>query len=147
VFVSGVETTSVQFVIEYLKGMGKEVMQGEIYEGTVVNVMSFGAFVNILPGKDGLVHVSQMAQGFVSDPGTIVQIGQTVRVWVTEVDAASGKIGLSMLFDEGGQPVVKAREEKSRQDRLAFGGASRRDRFNAPTRGGRDDFRRSNRRR
>lgn len=113
VFVSGTESDGVNRVLSYLQGMGKEVIVGEIYEGAVANIMPFGAFVNILPGRDGLVHVSQMAQGFVSDPNSLVSLGQTIRVWVTEVDSQTGKIGLSMLFDEAGQPLVKPREERA----------------------------------
>src|SRR3989344_6083775 len=113
VFVSGTDDAGVSHVLSYLQAMGKEVVVGEVYEGLVANIMPFGAFVNILPGRDGLVHVSQMAAGFVSDPNTLVKMGQTVRVWVTDVDATTGKIGLSMLFDEAGQPVVKPREERA----------------------------------
>jgi len=110
VFVSGIDSEGTQKVIAYLKAIGKEVAVGEVYEGTVVNIPAFGAFVNILPGRDGLVHVSQMAQGYVTDPNQIVKLGQVVRTWVTDVDATTGKIGLSMLFDESGQPFVKPRE-------------------------------------
>ncbi len=115
VFVTGVNTDGVQKALSYLKSFGKEIEVGEVYEGTVVNLPAFGAFVNILPGRDGLVHVSQMAQGYVSDPNSIVQLGQTVRTWVTDVDSTTGKVGLSMLFDESGQPFVKPKE--ARQDR------------------------------
>ncbi|TSC86818.1 MAG: polyribonucleotide nucleotidyltransferase [Microgenomates group bacterium Gr01-1014_16] len=131
VFVSGTDDAGVTNVLSYLQAMGKEVVVGEVYEGLVANIMPFGAFVNILPGRDGLVHVSQMAAGFVSDPSTIVQMGQTVRVWVTEVDATTGKIGLSMLFDDAGQPLVKAREPREARP-------PRHDSFSAPMRRGFD---------
>lgn len=122
VFVSGTDDAGVGHVLSYLQAMGKEVVVGEVYEGVVANIMPFGAFVNILPGRDGLVHVSQMASGFVSDPNTLVKMGQTVRVWVTDVDASTGKIGLSMLFDEAGQPVVKPREVREpRRDSFSSG--------------------------
>jgi len=133
VFVSGVEADGTQKVLAYLNSMSKEVMIGEVYEGTVVNIPAFGAFVNILPGKDGLVHVSQMAQGFVSDPNQLVKLGQVVRTWVTDVDITTGKIGLSMLFDESGQPFIKPREARTETPRnTGF--------FSAP-RGRRDDRR------
>ncbi len=113
VFITGLDAAGVAQAVAYVSALGKEVVAGEVYEGTVARLQPFGAFVNILPGKDGLVHVSQMAQGFVADPAAIVKEGQTVRVWVTEVDSQN-RINLSMLFDESGQPLVKAREERPR---------------------------------
>ncbi len=111
VFVSGVDQDGVNNAIGWIGSLGQEAKPGEIYEGTVARIQPFGAFVNILPGKDGLVHVSQMAQGFVSDPNQIVHEGDKIRVWVIEIDAQN-RISLSMLFDAAGQPLVKAREER-----------------------------------
>ncbi|MDP1743918.1 MAG: polyribonucleotide nucleotidyltransferase [Candidatus Amesbacteria bacterium] len=141
VFVTGVDTDSTNKVLEYLKSMGREIEVGEIFEGTVMNLAAFGAFVNILPGKDGLVHVSRMSTEYVGDPSTVVTVGQNVKVWVTEV-TPEGKVGLSMLFDENGNPAEKAVEP--RQDRpmgpRPFRPSDRspanrgNDRFNAPRR-------------
>ena len=130
VFVSGQDEAGVTKVLTYLEGMAKEVVVGATYVGTVARMQPFGAFVNILPGKDGLVHVSQMAQGFVKDPAEILHEGQEVKVWVTEIDD-QGRVNLSMLFDDSGQPFVKPREERA--PRPPMGG-----RFNAPQRGGFD---------
>ncbi len=123
VFVSGTDQDGVNGAIGWIGSLGQEAKPGEVYEGTVARIQPFGAFVNILPGKDGLVHVSQMAQGFVSDPNTIVHEGDKVRVWVTEIDSQN-RINLSMLFDEAGQPLVKAREPRREP---------RNDRFSAPS--------------
>lgn len=132
VFVTGVDEAKTQKVLDYLKAMGREVQVGEIFEGTVMNLAAFGAFVNILPGKDGLVHVSRMSTEYVNDPSTIVSPGQVLKVWVSEV-TPEGKIGLSMLFDEAGNPAEKAVEP--RQDRpmgpRPMGGGFR-DRRNGP---------------
>ena len=87
VFISGTDQDGVNGAISWIASLGQEVKAGEIYEGTVARIQPFGAFVNILPGKDGLVHVSQMAQGFVADPNQIVHEGDKVRVWVIEIDA------------------------------------------------------------
>lgn len=65
-------------------------------EGTVTNVATFGAFVDIGVHQDGLVHVSQLADKFVKDPHEIVKAGDVVQVRVTEVDASRKRIGLSM---------------------------------------------------
>jgi len=119
VFITGTDSAKVQDAVSWISSLGKEVASGEIYEGVVARIQPFGAFVNILPGKDGLVHVSQMAQGFVSDPNQIVHEGQSVRVWVTEIDS-QGRINLSMIFDAEGNPVVKAREERQPRSEQGF---------------------------
>ena len=72
-----------------------DVVVGTVYEGTVVKVMDFGAFVTILPGKDGLVHVSQIAAHRVENVSDYLAEGQTIKVKVLEVDR-QGRIKLSM---------------------------------------------------
>ena len=68
---------------------------GEIYEGPVVKIMDFGAFVNILPGKDGLVHISQLAKKRVNRVEDVVKVGDIVRVKLVEIDK-QGRLNLSM---------------------------------------------------
>ncbi|MDO5098405.1 MAG: Tex family protein [Corynebacterium sp.] len=78
---------------------------GMILEGTVTNVAAFGAFVDVGVHQDGLIHVSALANTFVSDPHDIVRSGQVVTVKVLDVDVARNRISLSMrLDDEPGQP-------------------------------------------
>ena len=96
--ISGSDDVSVQKAVDLVTGLTKEVKPGEIYDGTVKRIQPFGAFVEILPGKDGLVHVSQMAQGFVNNPEEIVSIGQKVKVKVVEIDDLK-RINLTMLLD------------------------------------------------
>jgi len=116
VSVSGVDPEKMEKAIAWVEGFAKEVQAGEIYEGEVVRLMSFGAFVNILPGKDGMVHVTDMGQeGFVKDAGDVVKIGQKVQVRVKEVDD-QGRINLSMNMDPSKD---KPREERPRG---GFGG-------------------------
>jgi polyribonucleotide nucleotidyltransferase len=87
-------------------GMIKEITAepevGEIYEGTVVKITDFGAFVNILPGTDGLVHISQLDAKRVKKVTDVVKEGDTVRVKVLEIDK-NGKIRLSRkaLLEDG----------------------------------------------
>ncbi|KKR56187.1 MAG: polyribonucleotide nucleotidyltransferase, polyribonucleotide nucleotidyltransferase [Microgenomates group bacterium GW2011_GWC1_41_20] len=119
VSVSGVDPEKMQSAIAWVEGFSKEVKAGEIYEGEVVRLMSFGAFVNILPGKDGMVHVTDMGQdGFVKDAGDVVKIGQKVQVRVKEIDD-QGRINLSMNMDPSKD---KPREERPR---TGFGGDRR----------------------
>src|SRR3989344_4045806 len=78
-----------------IEELTKEVMAGEEYDGEVVRIMDFGAFVQVLPGKDGMVHVSEIAWERVEKPGDVLKIGQKVRVKVKEIDDM-GRINLSM---------------------------------------------------
>jgi protein Tex len=71
-----------------------------ILEGVVTNVAAFGAFVDVGVHQDGLVHVSAMAERFVSDPHEVVKSGQVVRVKVLEVDVDRQRIGLSLRLND-----------------------------------------------
>ena len=93
--VSSPDKASVQKAVAWIKGLTKEAKVGDIFWGTVKRIQPFGAFVEILPGKEGLVHVSRMASGYVANPANIVKVGQKVKVRVTEIDEM-GRINLSM---------------------------------------------------
>ena len=99
VMISGVDAANVAKAVEWVEGLVKEVRPDEEYEGEVKRILPFGAFVEILPGKEGMVHVSQMSTGFVSDPNEVVKLGQTVKVRVMEIDDQH-RVNLSMLFGE-----------------------------------------------
>ncbi|MBN1759200.1 MAG: RNA-binding transcriptional accessory protein [Chitinispirillaceae bacterium] len=79
----------------------EDLSEGMQLEGTVTNVTNFGAFVDIGVHQDGLVHISQMADTFVSDPKKVVSVGQVVRVQVVKVDAELKRIALSMKKQTG----------------------------------------------
>lgn len=102
VTVSGMDQDKIQQAVDWIKGLTREVQAGEMFDGVVKRIQPFGAFVEVLPGKDGLVHVSRMAAGFVNDPNEIVSLGQTVKVKVIKIDDL-GRIDLAML-DEAGNP-------------------------------------------
>ena len=68
---------------------------GQVYEGTVTRLMEFGAIVQLLPGKDGLLHISQIAHERVNQVGDYLKEGQVVRVKVIEADE-KGRVRLSM---------------------------------------------------
>ena len=72
----------------------KDVEVGEIYEGTVTRLMNFGAFIEILPGKEGLLHISKMAKHRVEKVEDEMNVGDKVRVKVTEIDSQN-RINLS----------------------------------------------------
>lgn len=104
VMVSSTDAQAIQGALDAIEAMFKKVEAGEVYEGKVVRIVPFGAFVEILPGKDGLLHVSQMATYRVEKPEDIVSEGQIVKVRVLDVDS-QGKVSLSMLFGEDSKAV------------------------------------------
>lgn len=78
----------------------EDLQTGMELEGTVRNVTDFGAFVDIGVKQDGLVHISKLKKGFVKNPFDVVSVGDIVKVWVETVDAAKGRISLTMVKDE-----------------------------------------------
>jgi uncharacterized protein len=104
----------------------KDLKEGMVLEGTVSNVAAFGAFIDIGVHQDGLVHVSQLANKFVTDAREVVKTGDIVKVRVTEVDVARKRIGLTMKLD-----AAPARRDGPRDNK--FEGAARGER--TPNRG------------
>ncbi|MDO8341230.1 MAG: polyribonucleotide nucleotidyltransferase, partial [Candidatus Woesebacteria bacterium] len=121
VSISGMDETKIAKAIEWVEGLAKVVIAGEIYEGTVARIMPFGAFVNILPGKDGMVHVSDMAEGYVNDANDVVKIGDKVQVRVKEIDDM-GRINLSMRMDPSTDKPKEERRPSAGGDRRGGGG-------------------------
>jgi small subunit ribosomal protein S1 len=79
--------------------------EGDVVEGKVTKVVTFGAFVEILPGVEGLVHISELAPHHVENPREVVSQGDAVRVKVIEVDAERRRLSLSLKRVEDGAPV------------------------------------------
>ena len=77
-----------------VRDLTRDVEVGEIYTGKVTRIMAFGAFVEVLPGKEGLVHISQLAEERVNKVEDVVNIGDTITVKVTEIDR-QGRVNLS----------------------------------------------------
>jgi len=100
----------------------KDLKEGMVLEGTVSNVAAFGAFIDIGVHQDGLVHVSQLANKFVTDAREVVKTGDIVKVRVTEVDVARKRIGLTMKLD-----AAPARRDSPRDNK--FEGAVRSERI------------------
>ncbi|MEL7481957.1 MAG: polyribonucleotide nucleotidyltransferase [Pseudomonadota bacterium] len=110
--ISALDRASIDAAVKRIKELTAEPEVGEIYEGKVVSLKDFGAFVNFFGPKDGLVHVSQMAQERVSHPKDILKEGDTVWVKLMGFDDR-GKVRLSMkvVDQETGQPIEKDAEE------------------------------------
>lgn len=99
VTISGTTEESVKKAVEWVSGLTREVKPGEEFEGEVKRILPFGAFIEYMPGREGMVHVSQMASGFVKNPNDVVSLGQKVKIRVVEIDE-QGRVNLSMLFGE-----------------------------------------------
>jgi small subunit ribosomal protein S1 len=82
--------------------------EGDVVAGKVTKVVTFGAFVEILPGVEGLVHISELAQHHVENPREVVSQGDTVNVRILEVDAERRRLSLSLKRVEDGMPIQPA---------------------------------------
>jgi polyribonucleotide nucleotidyltransferase len=120
VFVSGSEGVGAELALAEIEKMTEEIKLGRIYTGKVVRIESYGAFVEIAPGQDGMVHISQLADYRVPSVEEVVQLGDEITVMVTDIDGG-GKIRLSRQAVLEGWSVEEAREH----DRGSGGGGDR----------------------
>ncbi len=138
--ISSSDLSQIEAAKAWIAGIVEEAEVGKIYTGKVVNIVDFGAFVNFMGGKDGLVHVSEMKNERVEKPTDVVTEGQEVKVKVLEIDNR-GKVRLSMrvVDQETGEeledtrPPREPRGDKPRGDR-----GDRRGPRGGGDRGGRD---------
>jgi polyribonucleotide nucleotidyltransferase len=96
VTISGINKQKVEEAARQIENMVREIEVGEVFEGEVKRILPFGAFVELLPGKDGMVHVSKMGKGFVKDPSEVVKLGQVVKVRVYQIDNQN-RINLELI--------------------------------------------------
>lgn len=94
VYIASVDQKGAQRAIEIIEGLTADVEVGKIYTGKVTRLMNFGAFVEVLPGKEGLVHISQLALERVGKVEDVVAVGDIIKVKVTEIDR-QGRVNLS----------------------------------------------------
>ncbi|MFA5249425.1 MAG: polyribonucleotide nucleotidyltransferase [Candidatus Paceibacterota bacterium] len=95
VFITGESDEAAQKALAWIKNITHEVQAGEFFEGTVKRILDFGAFVEILPKQDGMVHISQLADHRVEKVTDVVNIGDVVKVKVISIDQ-QGRINLSL---------------------------------------------------
>ena len=93
--VCGVEQENIDRAIQIIRSIVEPLEEGKIYEGKVVRIMQFGAFVQLSPNKDGLIHISKLSKERVEKVEDVVNIGDEVRVKVIEIDKM-GRINLSL---------------------------------------------------
>jgi predicted RNA-binding protein with RPS1 domain len=92
--IASTEAASTEKAIAWIKSLTDDVEVGRVYKGKVVRLMPFGAFVEVLPKKDGLVHVSKLADWRVNNVEDFVQVGDEILVKVDEIDR-QGRVNLS----------------------------------------------------
>jgi polyribonucleotide nucleotidyltransferase len=95
VTITGLDRERVNEAAQFIENLTKEVEVGQTYIGEVKRVVSFGLFIEILPGREGLVHVSKMGMGFVREPSQYFKQGQKVKVKVIQIDS-QGRISLQI---------------------------------------------------
>jgi len=126
VYIGAIDGKSADMAIKMIYDLTKEIEAGEIYTGKVVRIMSFGAFVELLPGKDGMVHVSELDSSRVEKVEDFIKLGDEITVKVIEIDS-QGRINLSrrvLLADY--DPNEAKRPPRDRGPRPSGGGYNKR---------------------
>lgn len=113
VLIATTEKDGAEKAKELIEGIVKEVKVGETYRGKVTRVVDFGAFVEVLPGKEGLVHISELGPGFIRDIHQYVKVGDTIEVKVVSIDE-KGRINLGRRRTDETQEKVPERDTFSR---------------------------------
>ena len=115
--ISSSNADEIEAAKKWIEGIVEEAEVGKIYTGKVVNIVDFGAFVNFMGGKDGLVHVSEMKNERVEKPTDVVSEGQEVKVKVLEIDNR-GKVRLSMrvVDQETGEELEDTRPPREKRE-------------------------------
>lgn len=121
--VSAIDQAKIDDCAYEIESMIKDVQIGEVYEGVVTRVEAYGAFVEFLPGREALLHVSEMTQGFCSDPSTIIKVGDKLNVTISGFND-NHQIKLSSPeFKQAhpGQPRPEGGQDDFRPQRPQFG--------------------------
>ncbi len=118
VIIYGKNTASAQAALEMVKAIIEEPEVGKIYQGTVKRIMDFGAFVEILPGKEGLCHISKLARTRVENVSDVLSVGQVIPVKLVEVDRTGGRLSLSYIdaIDPDGEKKEEHKSDRPRRD-------------------------------
>ena len=122
--VASADGESIKAAIKWIKSIASDPEPGAIYDGTVVKVMDFGAFVNFFGAKDGLVHISQLAPHRVNKVTDVVKEGDKVKVKLLGMDER-GKVRLSMkAVDQATGEDLEAKQKAGEPQAAAGGGAA-----------------------
>ena len=119
VFISTPDEAAAARAKAIIEGIVKEIEVGDVYTGKVVRIMNFGAFVELLPGKDGMVHISKLANHRVDKVEDVVKIGDELEVKVSEIDA-QGRVNLirnDITYDNSARPAGGTRPPRRESSR------------------------------
>ncbi|OGM19229.1 polyribonucleotide nucleotidyltransferase, partial [Candidatus Woesebacteria bacterium RIFCSPHIGHO2_01_FULL_38_10] len=120
IFVSSATEEELKIGLSRVEAITKDPQVGEVYEGVVRRLQPFGAFIEILPGKEGLVHVSDISEEFVKDPSDVLKVGDKVTVRIKGIDDL-GRLNFSMVLD----PSYDAKKEGIRREKSMRGDVRR----------------------
>ncbi|MDF1514063.1 MAG: S1 RNA-binding domain-containing protein [Anaerolineae bacterium] len=129
VFISSAGGSGAQDAMEYVDGMMESAEPGKVYTGKVVRVADFGAFIEILPGKDGMVHISQLSDTRIDKVTDVADVGDELMVMVTDV-SPDGKVRLSRRAVLEGWTLEEAREQDAPRGSNRRSGGNNRNRNN-----------------
>jgi polyribonucleotide nucleotidyltransferase len=102
--ISSPDKTSIDKAVNWIKGIVMEPEVGEVYEGKVKTITAFGAFVEFMPGKDGLLHISEISNERLSTMDGVFKEGEIIKVKLVEIDKKTGKYRLSRKVLLGNRP-------------------------------------------
>ncbi len=122
VFISSTDQAGGAAAYKFVEGLMAEPEVGKVYKGIVKTIVDFGAFVEYLPGKDGLLHISELEHFRVGNVEDVLQLGDEIEVKLVEVDSRSGKVRLSR---KALLPVPEGMENQQREERPRGGGGDR----------------------
>ena len=94
--VAGLDRAQIDKAVQTIKNIVTEIEEGQIFTGKVVRILEFGAFVNLTPNKDGMIHISKLADRRVNKVEDVVNIGDEVTVKVIKVDPVKDRIDLTL---------------------------------------------------
>jgi polyribonucleotide nucleotidyltransferase len=142
VFIAAVDQEGGRRAMDWIKGLTDEVEVGKIYRGKVVRIMSFGAFVEVLPNQDGLVHISKLTDHRVERVEEVCNIGDEIVVKAVEIDS-QGRLNLSRQaaieeLTAKGLPIEEKIDKEAMAAALAMPPAPREGGFGGRDRGGRN---------
>jgi polyribonucleotide nucleotidyltransferase len=118
VTVASADGEAMKKAVDWIKMLTTDPKPGEKYQGKITRIMDFGAFAEILPGKEGLIHISQLAENRIAHPSEVVKEGDVIPVVVSEIDSM-GRLNLSHLA------AIGINRPTERPSRPSFGGRGR----------------------
>lgn len=131
VFIAGPNAAAVLAAQERVRGLTEDLELGQIYTGKIVRLESYGVFVEMLPGKEGLVHISQLSDQRIQSVEAEFKLGDEIMVMVTDIEPGSGRVRLSRQAVLEGWTLEEARDRDQKRgggggDRRGGGGGDRR---------------------